>query len=275
MLPGGGQVSTLKEKAQQVKKAGAKGGDTDLVFVNELEKKLLKAHGGSGKKDPKTGLRSYKQDKDSENSGSRSIDNDGGGDPGDQTGGRDDKEAAHETMGRSIGGTALDGGIGPSSQFDVDREDSGTGFVNDTSGAYGDLSRTQVRASAGERIMAGFGALFGSLGTYTGLASGTPTGMISAIKTAPTVARNTRLAASGMKDSATYSGETGSIFDQGVPTVTDNQSRIGGDRARASTVAKSGFDFTNQGKTPTVFDLFTSVPRTVSDWESLYLNRKG
>ena len=275
MLPRGGQVSTLKEKAQQVKKAGAKGGDTDLVFVNELEKKLLKAHGGSGKKDPKTGLRSYKQDKDSENSGSRSIDNDGGGDPGDQTGGRDDKEAAQETMGRSIGGTSLDGGIGPSSRFDVDREDSGTGFVNDTSGAYGDLSKVQVRTSAGERIMAGFGSLFGSLGTYMGLASGTPTGMISAAKTAPTVAKNTRLAVSGMKDSATYSGETGSIFDQGVPTVTDNQSRIGGDRARASTVAKSGFDFTNQGKTPTVFDLFTSVPRTVSDWESLYLNRKG
>ena len=269
-------MSTLKEKAQQVKKAGAKGGDTDLVFVNELEKKLLKAHGGSGKKDPKTGLRSYKQDKDSENSGSRSIDNDGGGDPGDQTGGRDDKEAAHETMGLSIGGTALDGGISePSSGKLPGEADSGTGFVNDTSGAYGDLSKTQVRASMGERFWAELKAIFGGLGSATALTSGSPTGLLSVAKAAPGIAKNTRLAVSGMKDSATYSGETGSIFDQGVPTVTDNQSRIGGDRARASTVAKSGFDFTNQGKTPTVFDLFTSVPRTVSDWESLYLNRKG
>lgn len=48
----------IRGAAQQMRKMGVTG-DTDLVHVNEREKELLKAHGGSGTRNPHTGLLQY------------------------------------------------------------------------------------------------------------------------------------------------------------------------------------------------------------------------
>jgi hypothetical protein len=49
----------VRKFMQKAKKKG-RGGDTDIVHVNEQEKRLLKAAGGSGTVNPATGLREYK-----------------------------------------------------------------------------------------------------------------------------------------------------------------------------------------------------------------------
>lgn len=53
----------LKDLAQHLKAMGRMG-DTDLVHVNEAEKKMLKLNGGSGTINPKTGLREYGRERD-------------------------------------------------------------------------------------------------------------------------------------------------------------------------------------------------------------------
>jgi hypothetical protein len=49
----------VRKFMQKAKKKG-RGGDTDIVHVNEHEKKILKALGGAGTVNPETGLREYK-----------------------------------------------------------------------------------------------------------------------------------------------------------------------------------------------------------------------
>lgn len=53
----------LKGAAKELKKAGSTGADgvkdTDVVHVNRAEKAMLKRYGGSGKTNPKTGLKEY------------------------------------------------------------------------------------------------------------------------------------------------------------------------------------------------------------------------
>jgi hypothetical protein len=54
----GGSVKNLKAAAQELKQMG-RGGDDDLVHVNQHEKEILKMMGGSGDINPRTGLREY------------------------------------------------------------------------------------------------------------------------------------------------------------------------------------------------------------------------
>ena len=54
----GGAVNPLKQDAQRLRKMGREG-DTDLVHVNAHEKQMLKAAGGRGSVNPRTGLREY------------------------------------------------------------------------------------------------------------------------------------------------------------------------------------------------------------------------
>jgi hypothetical protein len=54
----GGAVKSLKSAAQKLRHMGREG-DTDLVHVNAREKQMLKASGGRGSINPRTGLREY------------------------------------------------------------------------------------------------------------------------------------------------------------------------------------------------------------------------
>lgn len=54
----GGAVRNLKGAAQKLRHMGRQG-DTDLVHVNAREKQMLKAAGGRGSVNPRTGLREY------------------------------------------------------------------------------------------------------------------------------------------------------------------------------------------------------------------------
>ncbi len=60
----GGVGETMRKSVQHVQRAG-KGGDTRLAHVNPREQRMLKASGGSGNINPKTGLKSFENHRDS------------------------------------------------------------------------------------------------------------------------------------------------------------------------------------------------------------------
>ena len=108
----------LKDVAQKMRKMGVRG-DTDVVHVNEREKELLRAHGGSGTRNPHTGLLQY-DDGGSDSGGASSS----GGSSGGYSG------ASRSSAGYSggIGGNAPGGFSGWSSGgYGLDAEGNVTG----------------------------------------------------------------------------------------------------------------------------------------------------
>lgn len=348
----------LKKAAEAIRKAGAVDGDVILAHISRKEEQRLKKAGGSGKKDPKTGLPHFSDvsddsgsDSDSDSGSDTGSDSgsDSGSDGGSdhsglslgtdgigsgsedggivqsdgttasgnvdssgtlsgtgindtdsttgqfdhdvtnttQSGGLTDTEAAAQTMGTSTqatGSGALEGGTAETSQGKLPGSyDSGTGYKNETSGAYGDLSGSVRSASVGARIAAGFQALFG-IGTLIEDLSTLP-GIMKAGAIAKNVSTNVKTAATGMKTTDTFKG-TNSTLNTNTPTETrasnGNERASGGvgsvSPGSGTTVGWDGSVVTPGGGTTTppaaaAFDYFTALPRDVMDWESLFINR--
>jgi hypothetical protein len=129
---------SLKNQAKKVQKAGHKNTPQDsvLAHINPDEARLLKALGGSGRKDPKTGLRHFD-----------GWGGDGGGGDAGAGGSGDGGNSGSSGWGGEPGGDRGDGGIG-----------MGDGYGGDA-GSYGDSLSFEGSFTPDNSFTSGEGAM--------------------------------------------------------------------------------------------------------------------
>lgn len=143
-----------KSKAAEVKSQG-RGNDTELAHITPKEAKMLKANGGRGSRNPKTGLLEFDGDGGGGDSGGGDA---GGGDAG----GSDGEGGGGAPAGGDVGnaGDAATGGVSGSSPGDVaagggDQPGGGYGGPGGAPGTSGYGSSLGIADSSSETGMAG------------------------------------------------------------------------------------------------------------------------
>lgn len=137
---------SLKKKAAQVRAAGYKNSrqDSMLAHITPEEAAFLKRGGGSGRKDPKTGLPHYEGFGDSDSGGF----SDGGG----FTGGYGDPGGGYGMSSTDVGPPNAAGALDVGNQFANDFSGYNTGSLADTNYGYNDLAMGPPEAAAAQDL---------------------------------------------------------------------------------------------------------------------------
>lgn len=280
----------LKQDAERVKQAGSRYGDTILAHITRKEAALLKAMGGSGRRDPKTGLPHFDAGglRGDEHAGNASGGYGGGGSG--SSGGNEhiyDVNDATNFKNTIVENTrAIDPNAGRAAPYSTASELNAINSGDYSSaGRYADIgydkavtSETFTPASRWSRM---WHALAGTAQAVQTVLQGSagPLGFVSAALTAKKAAANLSIAIEGGTRTQTLAdGSTQKVASTSdKPTSVNTSSKSNEERAVAAATTASTTSASTPSKTTTsasAFDYFTSLPRIPADWSSLYLNKE-